>query len=1327
MNGKLALRYVGPFEIVECVGPVAYRLKLPQELSCVHDTFHVSNLKKCLAEPDVQVPLDEIEIDENLRFVEEPIEIVERDVKKLKQRRIPLVKGPYGCILAGCYNYAVKIDDTNVSNVNKLNNNSIMKTYAKTVEKIELNKNLFSIPTSKKDNGDEVVVFDEEIVEEGSKKWVNTIYGYFVGCNMSPAELRNSEGMNTIVDQSPLMVNGKPLMVQKWSPDVCVEKGEPNKIPVWIKLFNIPLEAWSVKGISALASKLGKPLVMDDMTASMCHNGTRRSAFARVLVEIEASKGFKDIIEIQYKDKNNNVIRTKFVKVEFSWKPISCTHCNVFGHSEFRCHKSGIKKDQMENNKGTKVSHDSEGFVEVRNRRHGFYGVSKNKGKEQAKKSLAANEKGKKEMCGMENESASKSEDDLVCEENEATKNLVADEIDGVDTGRNVKFFCSFIYASNSRRERQELWAILQTHKNIANKRPWILMGDFNVTLKISEHSAKGSCMSGDMIEFNNCNPNYSIMKKLDRIMINEEFLQQFQNASRMFLPFVISDHSPAVIIIPEGLKKRRRSFRFVNNIADKEDFADCVRKEWETEINGFHMYKVVQKLKRLKKSLNRLNWKNGNLSDKVTSLKKKLTNVQTDVEKDPFNSDLKAKAASILNEYVVASNDELKLLQQKAKIQWLSEGDQNKAYFHGILKSRKHKGRIESICDENGMRFERDNVANVFVEHFKKFLRIKQDVQPLDSVEVNFDNVLSKEDAEGMIGIVTDEEIKEAIFDIDSNTASGLDGYTLGFFKKAWNIIGKEVCLAIKDFFLNGKLLGEINATMIALVPKLDVPTKVYEFRPITCCNVIYKSISKILTNRIKIGLQKVVNINQSAFILGRHIQDNILIAQELLKGYQRKKCARRCALKVDIQKAYDTAHGYFKGGRGLRQYLFTLVMELKLSNMCFADDLLVLCNEDVEFVGVIKQTMDQFSSISRLFPNIGKSTIFFGSVPLNVQNEILRVMPFQVANLPMKCLGVPLIAKKLGINDCKSLIYWASVYMLPSTTINEIEKLLKGFLWCQGLLTSGKARVAWKQVCLPKEQGELGIKSLKKWNEVLLIKQLWKIIEGKEYFNGRNVLIWFDKWDMKGPLSDIIPRRDWYRERYHDLCNIAIPTLSDGVNDKVYWLDNQNEKKEFSTKQVWTDFRENNGKVEWYHVILFSQFQPKHAFLLWLAINERLSTQDRLARWNCQANANCPLCKKEKDSHAHLFFKCEFAKQGWKKIKDKMGNVKSNNELKNIERNWRIFKQEKRTVEQIVKIITENVKMRLMSFKVKQICAVIKVAESWNLKWKDMHLIVA
>ncbi|GJR97448.1 putative reverse transcriptase domain-containing protein [Tanacetum coccineum] len=91
-KGKLAPRYVGPFEILERIGPVAYRLRLPEELSGVHDTFHVSNLKKCLADASLHVPLGEIKVDKTLRFVEEPVEIMDREVKSLKRSRIALVK-----------------------------------------------------------------------------------------------------------------------------------------------------------------------------------------------------------------------------------------------------------------------------------------------------------------------------------------------------------------------------------------------------------------------------------------------------------------------------------------------------------------------------------------------------------------------------------------------------------------------------------------------------------------------------------------------------------------------------------------------------------------------------------------------------------------------------------------------------------------------------------------------------------------------------------------------------------------------------------------------------------------------------------------------------------------------------------------------------------------------------------------------------------------------------------------------------------------------------------------------------------------------------------
>ncbi|GKE60332.1 hypothetical protein Tco_1510699 [Tanacetum coccineum] len=91
-KGKLAPRYVRPFKILERIGPVAYRLRLPEELIGVHDTFHVSNLKKCFGNANLHVSLNEIKIDKTLRFVEEPVEIIDREVKSLKCSRIPLVK-----------------------------------------------------------------------------------------------------------------------------------------------------------------------------------------------------------------------------------------------------------------------------------------------------------------------------------------------------------------------------------------------------------------------------------------------------------------------------------------------------------------------------------------------------------------------------------------------------------------------------------------------------------------------------------------------------------------------------------------------------------------------------------------------------------------------------------------------------------------------------------------------------------------------------------------------------------------------------------------------------------------------------------------------------------------------------------------------------------------------------------------------------------------------------------------------------------------------------------------------------------------------------------
>ncbi|XP_024963133.1 uncharacterized protein LOC112503302, partial [Cynara cardunculus var. scolymus] len=91
-NGKLSPRYIGPFEITETIGPVAYKLKLPQELNAIHNTFHASNLKKCLADDSLIMPLEDVQVDDQLHLIEEPIEILDREVKQLKRSKILILK-----------------------------------------------------------------------------------------------------------------------------------------------------------------------------------------------------------------------------------------------------------------------------------------------------------------------------------------------------------------------------------------------------------------------------------------------------------------------------------------------------------------------------------------------------------------------------------------------------------------------------------------------------------------------------------------------------------------------------------------------------------------------------------------------------------------------------------------------------------------------------------------------------------------------------------------------------------------------------------------------------------------------------------------------------------------------------------------------------------------------------------------------------------------------------------------------------------------------------------------------------------------------------------
>lgn len=154
-----------------------------------------------------------------------------------------------------------------------------------------------------------------------------------------------------------------------------------------------------------------------------------------------------------------------------------------------------------------------------------------------------------------------------------------------------------------------------------------------------------------------------------------------------------------------------------------------------------------------------------------------------------------------------------------------------------------------------------------------------------------------------------TEEEVKAGLDAIGDLKAPGVDGMSSLFYKKHWHIVGADVTKEVLQFLNEGHMPCKWNDTVVVLIPKVRNPNKLKDLRPISLCNVIYKVASKVLSNRLKIILPDVISENQSAFVPGRLITDNILIAYELTHYLQNKRSGSDsyAAIKLDMSKAYD------------------------------------------------------------------------------------------------------------------------------------------------------------------------------------------------------------------------------------------------------------------------------------------------------------------------------------------------------------------------------------------------------------------------------------
>lgn len=261
------------------------------------------------------------------------------------------------------------------------------------------------------------------------------------------------------------------------------------------------------------------------------------------------------------------------------------------------------------------------------------------------------------------------------------------------------------------------------------------------------------------------------------------------------------------------------------------------------------------------------------------------------------------------------AYREEEQFWRQKCREEWLREGDRNTKYFHNVVKGRKVKNIILMLLDEWGNEhFSEGSKGEIAVDYFRD-LFMSSNPFDMEELFLNFPNRITREMNESLTASVSVEEVKDAEMSVNGGSAPGEDGLTRSFYHRYWHIVGSTITKEVLQFFQSAVIPEVWNHTQISLIPKVTSPVRMQDMRPISLCGVQYKVISKILCNRLKRFLPEVFLENQVAFVSGRLISDNIIIAHEMVHSLRTNERVPEnfMAIKTDMSKAYDRVEWCF------------------------------------------------------------------------------------------------------------------------------------------------------------------------------------------------------------------------------------------------------------------------------------------------------------------------------------------------------------------------------------------------------------------------------
>ncbi|KAF7802375.1 ribonuclease H [Senna tora] len=494
----------------------------------------------------------------------------------------------------------------------------------------------------------------------------------------------------------------------------------------------------------------------------------------------------------------------------------------------------------------------------------------------------------------------------------------------------NHQFYFTGVYGAPVRSEREKVWQFLRD-LNIQND-PWLLTGDFNQVASMDEklshcQNIPGSenlnetinklCLvdlqtSGNWFTWTNGRQGEALVwERLDKSFVNTTWIHHFPDFWVDVLPVLTSDHSPLIINSHKSTHKPyKKPFHFEAMWLQHPQLKAVMESAWQKLVTGSMSSQVQDRIKNVSKDLSIWHKTNfGDLSNQIKDAHMQVENFQQNIQHHSRNNEelvARKRLEFLLN------CEEIKWAQ-RAKHLWLLKGDRNTKFFHTMVNHQRNKSRINSIQLQTGQWIDdQEGIKQAATEYFQQLYTNRNEGDE-DTRRHFISQSGTPKLNQGHIQLLSKPfskmEIETALFQMQGGKAPGPDGMSPMFFQHCWNTVHEGVTNMVSSFVSRGHILRTMNQTHIALIPKVEYPSSFKDYRPISLCNTTYKIISKVLTNRLQAVMADIISPNQNAFVKGRLIQDNILIASETLhyiRGCKRTK-GGWVTLKVDLQKAYD------------------------------------------------------------------------------------------------------------------------------------------------------------------------------------------------------------------------------------------------------------------------------------------------------------------------------------------------------------------------------------------------------------------------------------